>query len=1112
MRYIADLHIHSMYSRATSKASHIPGLAAWAAIKGIQVLGTGDFTHPAWFAHLQEHLEEAEPGLYRLRQDVRPVDLGRILPVGVQPPGTSQIRFVLSAEISLIYKRGGRVRKVHNVIFAPDFASVRRLNSRLAGIGNLEADGRPILGLDSRDLLEIVLETVPDGVLVPAHIWTPWFSLFGSKSGFDDIQECFGDLTPHVFALETGLSSDPDMNRRISGLDRYTLISNSDCHSPQKLGREANLFDTGFSYPEMMAAIRRPQDESGKQVFAATIEFYPEEGKYHCDGHRKCGVCLEPAQSVEHGGICPVCGRPLTIGVLYRVMELADRPEAVYPPGSPAVHSLIPLPEILSELLGTGPATKRVMTAYAGLINRFGSEFDILLQLPIGDIADHGSPMLAEAIDRVRKGRVIRQPGFDGQFGVIKVFSPEERDRLAGQLQLFGVSPARPRKKKESRPPAFPEKALTQKDRAEPAATANPEQEAAIHSPGRRIIVTAGPGTGKTYTLVQRVIHQLRAEPDTAHTVITFTNKAADEVRERILVAVGSGANVRVATFHGYCLHWLRQYRPQLQVAGPELRRLVLRRLFPDLSITRLRQRATRIGVLLGHRSSPRPAWFASYMEYLEDNHLVDIDGVVPAMLELLGDATIRDQTVRHTGHLLVDEFQDCNEAQYLLVRELASECPVFVIGDPDQAIYGFRGADPCWFFRFIDELAPEKYHLFRNYRSGETIVRAAARVIANNRRSSTGQPVVCHRIAEGRIYHHQADNESAEARFVVGRIQDLLGGTSHRVIDGLQHNQLFVDSEEKGFEAGLGDIAVLYRTGRQAEVLATACGEASIPVQVVDLVPYYSKGDLRILYHWILLAADRADSGQLLDLLRREEGVGSRTLAGLEGTLPCSGPLPAGDLAHLIASGVEPGADRRLSSFLSLARRMQDLWNQGDPEPFLSELIDRYKLDREDPEMVRFFQLAATFGQDLDGFARHLQDYSTSPVYDPGAEAVTLMTLHAAKGLEFPVVFLVGVEEDLLPMGRRQPAGQDCGESADAGDEMTHLEEERRLFYVGMTRSSRLLLLSHCRTRMVHGKRRLCTRSRFIDEIGPAALHEITHTAPRTRRKKRSSRQLRLF
>ncbi|WP_457574702.1 UvrD-helicase domain-containing protein [Desulfolithobacter sp.] len=1111
MRYIADLHIHSMYSRATSKASHISGLAAWAAIKGIQVLGTGDFTHPAWIAHLQEYLEEAEPGFYRLRQDAEPVDLGGILPVGVQPPDTSQIRFVLSAEISLIYKRGGRVRKIHNVIFAPDFASVRRLNSRLAGIGNLEADGRPILGLDSRNLLEIVLETVPDGFLVPAHIWTPWFSLFGSKSGFDAIEECFGDLTPHIFALETGLSSDPDMNRQISALDSYTLISNSDCHSPQKLGREANLFDTGFSYPDMVAAIRRPRDESGKQVFAATIEFYPEEGKYHCDGHRKCGVCLEPAQSVKHRGICPVCGRPLTIGVLYRVMELADRPEPIYPPGSPAVHSLIPLPEILSELLGTGPATKRVMTAYAGLINHFGSEFDILLQVPCEDIARRGSPMLAEAIARVRQGRVIRQPGFDGQFGVIKVFTPEERDAFAGQLHLFGVTPARPRKKKELRLPGFPEKVLTKK--AEATTAPNPEQETAIHSSSRHIIVTAGPGTGKTFTLVQRVIHRLKAEPKTVHSVITFTNKAADEVRERILARVERGARVQVATFHSFCLHWLRQYRPQLQVAGPDLRRLILRRLFPDLSGSDLTQRASRIGVLLSGRSLSRPRWFVAYMASLEEHQLIDIDGVVPAMLDLLRDEDIRTRIIRHTGHLLVDEFQDCNEAQYFLVRELARGCPVFVIGDPDQAIYGFRGADPRWFFRFIEELTPEEHHLFRNYRSGEAIVKAASEVIGHNRSRSPGPPVVCHRKSGSRIYLHQADNEAAEARFVVQRIQDLLGGTSHRVIDGLSRNQLFLDSEQRGFEASLADICILYRTGRQAETLATACADQGIPVQVVDIVPYYNREPLRIIYHWILLAAGRADSGQLLDLLAREEGVGSRTRATLEAVLPCGGPIVLDGISRLVAPEVEPAVLRRLESFMSLGRRIGKLAEEGDLEGLLGTLITRYCLDENDPDLVRFLRLAATFGNDTDRFARHLLSYSESPVYDRDAEAVTLMTLHAAKGLEFPVVFLVGLEEDLVPLAlRRQNSAPGCTEPLPAGEPADHLEEERRLFYVGMTRSSHLLFLSHCRTRRVHGQRCLRSRSRFIDEISPASLQVLAPAVPRARRKKGSSRQLRLF
>jgi DNA helicase II / ATP-dependent DNA helicase PcrA len=450
VNYIADLHIHSLYSRATSKASHLYGLAAWAAVKGIGVVGTGDFTHPGWFAHLHECLEPAEPGFFRLKAEPGR-DFRDALPAGMQPAiQPESIRFILSAEISSIYKRGGKVRKVHNLLYAPDFESVRRINAALAKLGNIASDGRPILGLDSRNLLEIVLEKAPHGFLVPAHIWTPWFSLFGSKSGFDSIEECFGDLSEHIFALETGLSSDPEMNRLISGLDRFTLISNSDCHSPAKLGREANLFTTGFDYFSLRDALRSPVDAAGQQVFAATVEFYPEEGKYHCDGHRKCSVCLEPAETRKMNGLCPVCGKPLTIGVLHRVMELADRTKPLFPASSPKVHSLIPLQEIVAELLDCGQATKKAVEGYGRLINTFGSEFDLLLNTPVDEIKARGCTLLAEAIERVRANRVIRRPGYDGEFGVITVFSEGERAGLCGcQDSLFPPVAGTVREKKK---------------------------------------------------------------------------------------------------------------------------------------------------------------------------------------------------------------------------------------------------------------------------------------------------------------------------------------------------------------------------------------------------------------------------------------------------------------------------------------------------------------------------------------------------------------------------------------------------------------------------------------------------------------------------------------
>ena len=427
-RYLADLHIHSYWSRATSRSSTLASLAAWSRIKGVHVLGTGDFTHPAWLQEIEEMLEPAEPGFFRLRESVgrdystllRPEVMGEEIPT----------RFVLTTEISSIYKRDGKVRKVHNLVLVPDLESVRRMNDALEAIGNLGSDGRPILRLDCRDLLEIVLEKAPGGFLVPAHIWTPWFSLFGSKSGFDRLEDCFRDLSSHIFALETGLSSDPAMNRLISALDNYTLISNSDCHSPAKLAREANIFDTGFDFFAMKEAIKDPRGDRGQQRFQATLEFYPEEGKYYHDGHRKCGVCCTPTRTKELKGSCPECARPLTVGVLARVLELADRASPCYPQGSPDGIHLLGLAEILSELIGFGPGSKTVTREYLHCVELFGSELNVLLLTPLEELAKRYSPLLAESVTRVRTGEVNRTPGYDGQFGRIRLFRPSENALL----------------------------------------------------------------------------------------------------------------------------------------------------------------------------------------------------------------------------------------------------------------------------------------------------------------------------------------------------------------------------------------------------------------------------------------------------------------------------------------------------------------------------------------------------------------------------------------------------------------------------------------------------------------------------------------------------------
>ena len=424
MNFIADLHIHSHFSRATSKTLNPENLSLWAQKKGVTVIGTGDLTHPGWIAELQDKLIQAEEGLYRLRPDLQ-----KKVDSEVPSSCLAPTRFLLSGEISCIYKKNGKTRKVHHLILMPDMASVLRLQKRLDRIGNISSDGRPILGLDSRDLLEITLETDERSFFIPAHIWTPWFSVFGSRSGFDSLEECFEDLTCHIHALETGLSSDPPMNRRLSALDNYILVSNSDAHSPGKLGREANILNADMDYSHIIQAM------TDGQGFMGTIEFFPEEGKYHLDGHRKCDMRLQPGKTMALQGICPGCGHPLTVGVLHRVYDLADRDSP--PKLSKKFFSLIPLAEILSELLGRGPLTKTVMSHYERLLSRLGPELHILLDLDTENIETAGGPILAEAITRMRRKEVIIKEGYDGQYGTIHLFRGAEKDSIAGQMAMF---------------------------------------------------------------------------------------------------------------------------------------------------------------------------------------------------------------------------------------------------------------------------------------------------------------------------------------------------------------------------------------------------------------------------------------------------------------------------------------------------------------------------------------------------------------------------------------------------------------------------------------------------------------------------------------------------
>ncbi|MEI6153935.1 MAG: endonuclease Q family protein, partial [Deltaproteobacteria bacterium] len=420
---ITDLHIHSKYSRASSKDMAPEALWKWAQLKGITVVGTGDFTHPAWFKELNEKLTPAGNGLFKLKEEYETNDVPDLC--------RSEVFFMLSSEISSIYSKNGRTRKVHSIVLVPDFADAAKIQTALSKIGNIKSDGRPILGLDAKMLLKIVMDMCPHAMVIPAHAWTPHFSVFGAVSGFDSLEECYEELTPHISAIETGLSSDPSMNWRVSALDRITLISNSDAHSPSKIGREASIFDTGLSYAGITNAVKT------KEGFLGTIEFFPEEGKYHYDGHRACGVNLSPKDTVKHNYLCPVCGRKVTIGVMHRVNKLADRIDGFKPEGAPHFYSTVPLPEILGECLDVGPGSKTVNKEYQSLLHKLGNEFKILMDVRLDSIESACTPLIREAISRMRSGNVSIVPGFDGEYGKVKIFDGAERKKIKGMVGLF---------------------------------------------------------------------------------------------------------------------------------------------------------------------------------------------------------------------------------------------------------------------------------------------------------------------------------------------------------------------------------------------------------------------------------------------------------------------------------------------------------------------------------------------------------------------------------------------------------------------------------------------------------------------------------------------------
>lgn len=417
MRIIADLHFHSRFSRACSPDLTIPNLEKIAAFKGVQILGTGDFTHPQWFAEIKQYLRRAEPGLY-LTQEKSPV------------------RFVLSAEISSIYKQGGKTRRVHTVFVMPSIESAGKFRQALENRGaNLKSDGRPIVGISAEELAKIAFEISPLAMVVPAHIWTPWFAMFGSMSGFDSVEECFGQVAGKIFAVEMGMSSDPAMNWRVKNLDRHALLASSDSHSLHRIGREGNVFEIGslreLSYEWLYNTIKGKDPKK----FLFTIKYYPQEGRYHYDGHNDCNFSCPPSQTRKLKGLCPVCGKKLTVGVLARVEELADRPEGFMPPHVVPTKHLVPLEEVIANCFGMGAQSKKVQAAFESLVKGAGGEYQAMLDLSYAELAKFTQPIIVEGIRRNREEKLHIEPGFDGRYGKVEIFTDGERRAYLGKKQ-----------------------------------------------------------------------------------------------------------------------------------------------------------------------------------------------------------------------------------------------------------------------------------------------------------------------------------------------------------------------------------------------------------------------------------------------------------------------------------------------------------------------------------------------------------------------------------------------------------------------------------------------------------------------------------------------------
>ncbi len=1129
MKFNADLHIHSKYSRATAKNLDFENLYYAAQVKGLTVVGTGDFTYPAWIEEIESKLEETEPGMFSLKKQIAD-KIDKTVPENCRQP----VRFILQTEISSIYKKDDRVRKNHNLIYFPDIDSVKKFNARLDAIGNITSDGRPILGLDAADLLSIMLETNENGFFVPAHIWTPWFSMFGSKSGFDSMEACFGSLKKYIFAVETGLSSDPPMNWRVKDLDNVRLISNSDAHSPGYLGRNASVFDTDLSFFH----IRNALEANDLEKYKGTLDMYPHQGKYHYDGHRKCNVCLNPATTRDIEGICPECGKKVTCGVLNRVQELASRPEGYQPDHRHGYKSIIPLTDILSEIFEVGPKTKKVTTNYDKAIETLGPELGILLDKSFNEIETAGIPLLAEAVKKMRSGDINISPGYDGEFGKVNLFSKQEKAALKGEKYVLFNLPQKRKKavpskaaevkkkqkikrKKQSSPPPL-KKPVTR----DLLASLNPEQKKAVESQTGAIIIQAGPGTGKTRTLTARIAHLIvekKIDPSNV-LALTFTNKAAKELVQRLEKNIPTSRTpVLAATFHGFCLKLLKEfYQLSASIAGDTLKISLLQEAMGEsgkkgrskkygdliaLCKQELRGPNDDLKRVAAGKEIDDPYKFRhiykTYQDLCRENDLIDFEDLILFTNQMLTDNEQILAKVRHRyPYIFVDEYQDLNFGQYELVKKMSQDGQVFVIGDPDQSIYGFRGSDNKYFKQFSDDFPGcEKFMLTKNYRSTKTILNASCQMISKSEEAKGKYRIYSDLDTTRKLIIKETASGKAEAVAIGKMIEKLVGGTSFYSMDTGA-----VASGEKT-EYSFSDFAILYRTGRQCETFIDVFEKEGIPYQTANKKDMLEVQGIRQLISLcrIMAGCEHFDDMEIIfdhfgvqmgkktktdcrKAYRKAKRSSRKTLKSFfETDLAGVGPEVRQRLVHIL---------EKLASF---KQETAGLKNE-DSLHYLCEKAGIKKVIDEKNEAKQYVEKLLIMAAASDGLKDFLNSIALNQDVDTiefNTEKVSLMTMHAAKGLEFPVVFIAGCEKGLVPYARD-------------GESVEDLEEERRLFYVAMTRAMDILCLTYAKKRRIYGTGLKRQRSLFIEDIEK----ELTQveTMPFRMSSKKKEKQMELF